>query len=349
MAIRIECVDLVKRFGPVAVLDHLSWTVEAGSLVGLVGGSGVGKTTLLRILAGLEPPSAGRVALLASGSGNPNRPPPIGMVFQHLALWPHLTARQHVRCVLSSLSRREREQRAARVFVETQLPEAAWDRRPAELSGGEAQRLALARALAVQPGLLLLDEPLAQVDTPLRSDLLSLIGEVVQARGMTAVYVTHAWPEAMQLCRRIAVLGRGRIEAQGTPEEVFWNPPSAQTAGLTGPVVELPRRLLDSGRVACPEGLEAVVGEGCRQEGLLTVRPQQLSLVEPKDHNQWKVAQCRAAGSGWLLDVTCETWQLTVPSANPLPVEQTVGLELRRPGSLHLPADYDKIVILADR
>ena len=332
MAVQVQCSDVVKRFGRVTVLDHLNWTIQAGSLVGLLGGSGAGKTTLLRVIAGLERCTSGRVAFRSSDREDGNLSPAVGMVFQNLALWPHLTARQHLECVMSALPRGERRRRAEGLLAETRLPRRAWGRRPSELSGGEAQRVALARALAHQPEVLLLDEPLAQVDTPLRAELLGLIDDSIRARRATAVYVTHSWREAFEIGRRIAVLNRGRIALEGTPEETYWDLSDPEVARLTGPVVELPWDWLAEGLIAGGEGLSSQPGARSGEVNGLVVRPQQLHLVEPEGRNRWTPVACRPEGTGWMVTLGQESRRLSVASTSPFLPDGTVGVELRLPG-----------------
>lgn len=217
----IDCRGVVKQFGPHLVLNGVDWKLEAGATAGLIGDSGAGKTTLLRIIAGLERATRGeaKLVLAAASHTNCNRPR-CGMVFQSLALWPHLTARQHIECVLFKLARRARRMRAAELLVEVRLPESAWDRHPAQLSGGEGQRLALARALAVDPHVLLLDEPLAQLDSRLRLELLGLLRDLIAARGLTTICVTHHWPEVAPICNQVMVLENGRVCHDG-PSKLY--------------------------------------------------------------------------------------------------------------------------------
>jgi ABC-type Fe3+/spermidine/putrescine transport system ATPase subunit len=292
MTVRIQCVDIVKRYGPTPALEGVNWTVDPGTIIGLLGESGAGKTTLLRIIAGLEDPCKGAVSLTLPDGNRPMSRPKIGMVFQDLALWPHLTARQHLQCVLTSFPRRQRRQRAEAVLAETRLPTSAWGRRPGQLSGGESQRLALARALAPQPELLL-DEPLARVDTSLKEELLDLIERVISDRGMTAVYVTHHWQEAIRFCQRITVMRDGQIVTEGQAEDVFFHPPSAEVARLAGPVVQLPSQWLEEGHVACAPDVHLVRFSAPEKASWLAVRPQQLRLANPVGCNRWEPAECR--------------------------------------------------------
>lgn len=311
------------------MLEGIDWTVEPGRVVGLVGPSGGGKTTLLRIIAGLEDCSTGRVVIGGNDSTGAGRRPTVGMVFQNLALWPHLTARRQVEYVLGSLPRNQRRERAAAALAETGFPAAAWDRRPAELSGGEAQRLALARALADRPGILLLDEPLARVDAMLRDELLDLIGEVIAARGTTALFVTHHAAEAMILSDEIAVMRAGRIEMHGSPEETFWNAPSLEIARLTGPLVRLPRCCFADkliGRGQGPVGGDQP--EWADSESVF-VRPQQLRFVEAQDKNRWEPVECRPDGAGWRLVLACGSREVAVHAPRPVQPGQPVGIEVQ--------------------
>jgi len=328
MSVGVKCVEVTKRFGTQRVLDRVSWAVEPGSVAGLIGASGAGKTTLLRIVAGLEAASAGAVWIDRVQPAAATGPVRVGMVFQNSALWPHLSARQHLRCVLASLPRLERRRRIETVFAETRFPAGGWDRRPSQLSGGEAQRLALARALAPRPELLLLDEPLAQLDGPLRAELLALIRQVVHARGVTAIYVTHDSPEAMELCQRIAVMRAGQIAAAGTPEELYWHPGNADLARLTGPVVALPRAVLEAGLVSRPPGTPSDKIVLCLDSGDLLVRPQQLRLGEPSGEGFWEVVHCQPQGLGWRATVVHGDHRLVLPSAHPVPLGHRAAIQL---------------------
>lgn len=330
MPASIRCSELLKSFGKAVVLDRLDWHVEAGAVVGLVGPSGTGKTTLLRVLAGLERCSSGTVEMSTSEGRTTGRVR-TSMVFQDLALWPHLTARQHVRYVLPPRADARRALRAEDFLEEARLPPTCWDKRPAQLSGGEAQRLALARALASQPDLLLLDEPLAQMDTSLRGELLALIHEVVEARPATVIYVTHHCREAMEICQRIAVLLGGRVQREGTPEEVFWRPGCREVAQLTGPLVELPTRWLEESRVAAAPGLGAQEVPLYEEAGILAVRPQQVRFMGPEGPNCWEVSACRPDGVGWRVVLSQGSCQLQATCVAPPPSGRAVGIELAKP------------------
>lgn len=308
----IQLCGLSKRFGKMPALAGVDWTVPAGECVGLVGSSASGKTTLLRILAGLEQPDAGMVQF--SGSQTPR----IGMVFQNLGLWPHLTARQHVECISRT--------NAESLLAEVRLPQEAWDRRPHQLSGGEGQRVGLARALASMPEVLLLDEPLAHLDAVLRSELLEQLGDVVRTRGLTAVFVTHAWQEAVQLSKHIGVLEQGRLEQSGAADELYWKPANLTVARLTGPLLSLPRAWLADG----------TIGGDPKWPGLVTstndqvwLRPQHLRLTASHGPNTWRVTDCRPSGAGWQLHlVGKDQRRLVLTTGTFAAPDETVGLQI---------------------
>ncbi len=291
----LRCVDVVKRFGEFAALDGVNGPYLHGQVVGLMGSSGAGKTTLLRIIAGLSRCTSGKVEFSDPLGGSVPR---VGMVFQNLALWPHLTALRHLTCVLSRRPRSERRRQAEAMLEEVRLPPTTWNRRPDQLSGGEAQRLALARALAAEPSILLLDEPLAHLDAALKDELLRLMLRLAEAHGITLIYVTHAWAEAAQLCSQIAVLDRGRMAQAAAPAELFFAPVNRQTALLAGPLIELPRAWFQAGAIACqsenPASASILQSEEC-----ITVRPQQLQWATASEANCWRITKVCPAGAGW--------------------------------------------------
>jgi ABC-type Fe3+/spermidine/putrescine transport system ATPase subunit len=227
---------LVKRFDGTVAVDQLSLGLARGELLALLGPSGSGKTTTLRLLAGFETPDAGRV--LVEGE-DVTRVEPVsrrfGMVFQHYALFPHLDVRQNVAFGLESLRVRgaELERRVERALALVDL-DGFGGRRIAQLSGGQQQRVALARALAPEPRVLLLDEPLSNLDPTLRERTRREIREVIQRVGITTVLVTHEQDEAFDLGDRVAVMRSGRLEQVGTPDELYGAPANAFVAGFVG-------------------------------------------------------------------------------------------------------------------
>jgi len=232
---------LTLRYGDLAAVEDLSLSVAPGELVALLGPSGCGKTTTLRLVAGFLKPEAGEIRVgervLSSPAGvvAPERRR-MAMIFQSYALWPHMTVAQNVAYGLrfkADLARADRERRVREILGVVQLGGFA-DRYPGELSGGQQQRVAVARALVVEPEILLLDEPLSNLDAVLREEMRFEIRRLHEAFGITTLYVTHDQAEAMVISDRVAVLERGRIVQVGPPAEVFERPRSRFVAEFIG-------------------------------------------------------------------------------------------------------------------
>lgn len=234
MSARFERVS--KTFGSVVALDQLDLAVEDGELLTVVGPSGCGKTTALRLLAGLEEPTAGRVYV--GGRDVTDQPPhkrEVAMVFQDLALFPHLTARENI-AFGPRIRGESRTQSARRVddLGERLGLQSALDRYPDQISGGERQRVALARAMVRSPRAYLLDEPLSDLDAQLRVQARAEIIELHREIGATMIYVTHDQAEAMTMGDRVAVLAHGRVQQVGAPVEVYDEPVSLEVAAFVG-------------------------------------------------------------------------------------------------------------------
>ncbi len=234
--IRIDGVS--KRFGGFTAVDGVSLDIMKGEMFALLGGSGCGKTTLLRMLAGFESPSAGRIFIDGQDmAGIPPYERPVNMMFQSYALFPHMSVEANVGYGLKyeAMSKAERADRVREMLDLVQLRDHA-SRKPHQLSGGQRQRVALARALARQPKLLLLDEPLAALDKKLREHTQFEIMSIQERTGITFVVVTHDQEEAMTLADRIAVMDKGRIRQVGPPAEVYEHPNSRFVAGFIGSI-----------------------------------------------------------------------------------------------------------------
>ncbi len=229
---RIALEGVAKAYDGSPVLSSFDLAVAPGTIVSLLGPSGCGKTTALRLVAGLERPDAGRITVgervvadVAARAWVPPEARRIGMVFQSYAVWPHMTVEQNVAYPLrvQRVPREERSRRTAAILDLVGLGGLA-RRRPSQLSGGQQQRVALARGLVMQPDVLLLDEPLSNLDAKLRLRMRQDIRRIQRETGFTALYVTHDREEALALSDRLAILEEGRILLEGTPDEVRTHP-----------------------------------------------------------------------------------------------------------------------------
>ncbi|MFY7963089.1 MAG: ABC transporter ATP-binding protein [Elsteraceae bacterium] len=231
---------LTKRYGDLTVLDRIDLAVARGELVCLLGPSGCGKTTTLRLIAGFMEPSAGEIrvgdrVLSKPGATLPPERRGMSMIFQSYALWPHMTIFDNVAygLTLRNQSKAEIERRVGVMLAAVKLS-AYGDRYPTELSGGQQQRVALARALVVEPEILLLDEPLSNLDASLREEMRFEVRRLHDEFRYTTVYVTHDQVEAMTAADLIVVMNHGRIEQVGSPEEVYAHPVSSFVANFLG-------------------------------------------------------------------------------------------------------------------
>jgi ABC-type Fe3+/spermidine/putrescine transport system ATPase subunit len=232
--------EVSKRYGSLAVVDRLSLALRPGEFVSLLGPSGCGKTTTLRMIAGFVQPTAGRIAaggrLLSSEAGAlPPERRGMSMIFQSYALWPNMTVEQNVAFGLAmrKVGRSERRRRVGEILDAVRLGHLA-GRYPNELSGGQQQRVALARALVVKPDILLLDEPLSNLDAALRESMRREIRRLHDAFGTTSVYVTHDQGEAMATSDRIAIMNKGRIEQIADPRTLHARPATRHVAAFLG-------------------------------------------------------------------------------------------------------------------
>jgi ABC-type Fe3+/spermidine/putrescine transport system ATPase subunit len=237
---RLELSNLHKSLGGNPVVQDLHLSIAAGESVVLLGPSGCGKTTTLRMVAGFLQPDSGRIIVdgrIVSGEGVtvPTERRRLGMVFQNYAVWPHKTVFDNVAygLVVARRARREIADRV-RVALDTVQLSGYEKRFPGELSGGQQQRVALARAIVTEPSLLLLDEPLSNLDAALRQEMRFELKALHRKTGMTTLYVTHDQEEALVLADRIAVLKQGRIEQLGTPEDIYQRPRTAFVAHFVG-------------------------------------------------------------------------------------------------------------------
>jgi len=234
--VRISVKDLTKRFGPLAVVSEVSLSIQEGELFTLLGPSGCGKTTLLRLIAGFYAPDGGEIRF---DDRVVNAVPPhergIGMVFQNYALWPHMTVSENVSygLKLRKVSSSEIAERVRGVLHKVGLT-GLGDRYPGQISGGQQQRVALARALVLNPQILLLDEPLSNLDAKIRIQVRAEIRKLQKELGITTIYVTHDQEEALTLSDRIAVFNQGKVFQVGPPKALYERPANRFVADFIG-------------------------------------------------------------------------------------------------------------------
>ena len=279
----ICCHGVAKRFGAVRAVDDAQLCVERGEFVALLGPSGCGKTTLLRLIAGFEAPDAGTIELdrkLVSGAGIwvPPERRAVGMVFQDYALFPHLTVADNVGF---GLPRRARAARVPGLLAVVDLC-GLGGRYPHELSGGQQQRVALARALAPRPELVLLDEPWSNIDPHLRASMRDELARVLRSLDVTVVLVTHDREEAFSLADRIALMRKGTVVQEGSPEELYLAPADRWAAEFVGAGNFLPGRLAN-GIVETPVGLFPAHNPGADSAVEVLIRPELLELEPDPD------------------------------------------------------------------
>ncbi|HEX8065871.1 MAG TPA: TOBE-like domain-containing protein [Thermoleophilaceae bacterium] len=242
----IETVGIWKRYGDHQALEDVSIAVPEGSLTALLGPSGGGKSTLLRAIAGLERPDAGRVTINGEDVTDvPAQRRGIGFVFQHYAAFKHMTVRDNVAFGLQ-VRRRPRDEVSRRVdeLLELVQLQGLARRYPSQLSGGQRQRMALARALAIEPRVLLLDEPFGALDARVRAELRAWLLRLQSEVGVTTLFVTHDQEEAMELASQIVLVHDGRVEQAGTPQELYEQPANDFVMSFVGLVTELDGRLV---------------------------------------------------------------------------------------------------------
>ena len=328
---------LDKYFGSLRVLHGVDLEIAEKEFVTLLGPSGCGKTTTLRLLAGFLEPDGGEIrvggeVLSAPGATVPPERRRMGMVFQSYAVWPHMTVAENVAfgLRLAKLQRREIDTRVARVLAAVGL-DGMEGRHPGQLSGGQQQRVALARSLVVEPSILLLDEPLSNLDAKLRERMRVELKALQRRTGITFVYVTHDQAEAMALSDRIAVFHAGRVQQYGPPREIYERPANLFVADFMGLVNKLPAKRVGPGRyrLAGGEELTTVVNDGDAgvAEAVIAIRPEAIRLA-PLDDGEacnrlpGRIAEatflgnlidCQVEAAGSLLRVQAERRMLLEP------------------------------------
>jgi iron(III) transport system ATP-binding protein len=297
---QIELKDIVKQFGALEAVSHVSLDIRDGELFTLLGPSGCGKTTILRLIGGFHQANQGRI--LFGGKDMTGKPPyerNIGMVFQNYALWPHMRIYENIAygLKLKKFSATETRDKVSLALGLVNM-QGLEKRYPGELSGGQQQRVALARALVLNPDVLLLDEPLSNLDAKIRIQVRAEIRKLQKDLGITTIYVTHDQEEALTLSDRIAVLSRGKLQQLGTPHELYekpYNPFVADFIGINNLIPGQVKESLDSGFrlvVESVAGPIACAGDGRLkpdQDCTVCIRPEtaeiSLTPTPPEGYN----------------------------------------------------------------
>jgi iron(III) transport system ATP-binding protein len=342
---------LCRRYGQTAAVDHVSFEVRKGEFFSLLGPSGCGKSTTLRLVAGLEEPDGGEIWLngeMMFCAENhvfvPAEKRNIGLVFQSYAVWPHMTVQENISYPLEirRCSKGERRKRTLDVLELVGLG-GLEKRYPSQLSGGQQQRLALARSLVYEPSLLLLDEPLSNVDAKLREQLRIELRKLQQTVGVTILYVTHDQTEALSLSHRIAIMNGGRIEQIGTPEEIYKNPVSFFVQEFVGRLITFKGKVVDQngGKFVELGDRELIRAEGDMiakpaEYVRVAVRPEDIQLYTNEREAQFDfitgtVADVSYVGSHYECAVVAagEEFVLEVPATHRLKKGESIRLRLK--------------------
>ena len=305
--------EFIVTDGKVAAIKRLDLDVEEGEFFVIVGASGSGKTTLLRCVAGLETPNGGAISIAdrtVFGDDPPVWVPPqdrnFGMVFQSYAVWPHLTVFDNVALPLregaQKIPRQQVDERVRDALHMVQLDEQT-DRPSTLLSGGQQQRVALARAIAVNPKVLLMDEPLSNLDARLREDVRGRIRDLAKQLGATVLYVTHDQVEAMAMADKIALMSLGELLQYGSPMDLYRSPNCAEVAEFFGSVNWLPGRRVEAGLVETRIGRFRTSGDaGASTDVFVGFRPECIQYAEPATDKGDNTFEARLTSSVFLGD-----------------------------------------------
>jgi iron(III) transport system ATP-binding protein len=332
MSVSIQIKDVVKRFGDLTVIPDLSIDVQDGEFFTLLGPSGCGKTTLLRMIAGFNSIEGGTISFngqvindMDPGKRN------IGMVFQNYAIFPNMSVRKNVEFGLRYKKEKPSKEEAAKLtdeYLKLVHVDQYADRMPDRLSGGQQQRVALARALVIHPQVLLMDEPLSNLDAKLRVEMRTVIREIQRKVGITTIYVTHDQEEAMVISDRIAVMKDGVINHCGKPKSIYQRPANLFVASFIGKTNILDAKLVADGgscRIETKDGyrcpIESVRPEEVRDRPIsISVRPEEFRIHRAEDTQEGMLGTVRSSvflglntnyfvdlDSGWTVQITLES------------------------------------------
>ncbi len=334
----IEINDINKKFGDFVALEDISLTIPTGQLTALLGPSGGGKSTLLRIIAGLESADSGTVHI--EGTEATHLPPQkrnVGFVFQHYAAFKHMTVAKNVAFGLEirKRSKADTKRRVAELLELVHLSQFS-HRLPSQLSGGQRQRMALARALAVEPTVLLLDEPFGALDAKVRKELRDWLRRLHDEVHVTTVFVTHDQEEALEVSDEIVVINDGKIEQIGAPDSLYDSPANDFVMGFLGPVTRLRGQLIRPHDidVFVEDASDSVAGEVVRLlrvgfEVRLTVRPRSSvasgEIAPPGEENDVTVVLTRAHARELRLEVGTKVWLSANRGATTFPALHAVS------------------------
>ena len=293
MATAITIKNLTKRFGDNAAVNNVSLNIESGSFLTLLGPSGCGKTTLLRCVAGLEDPDGGEIYIgdklvfsYDKGISLPSGKRDLGLVFQNYALWPHMKVAQNMEFALEikKFPRSEIKQRVKQSLEEVQMG-GYEDRYPREMSGGQQQRIALARMLAYRPAVFLMDEPLSNLDARLRMDMRAELKHLHYAAGATTIYVTHDQVEALTMSSQIAVMKEGVLQQLDTPDKIYHFPANLFVADFIGnPKVNLLEGSVDGKNAVKVEDFTISVDtRSATGQVVIALRPEDIIILSKPD------------------------------------------------------------------
>lgn len=319
-----EVNQISKTFGTFQALSNINLTIDDGEFIAILGPSGCGKTTLLRLIAGFESPTDGVIVMDGTQVANSDHivPPEernVSMVFQSFALWPHMNVREHIAFPLKyhqfvSKELKENVNRRIEEVLSIVELDGLSERMPSELSGGQKQRVSLGRAIAPEPKLLLMDEPLSSLDAELRMEMRREIEKLHQITKAQVVYVTHDQGEALAMADRIVVMNKGKIEQIGTPEEIYYKPRTSFVATFVSKANLFKGKWLGNDTFS-PEGTNVAwkdhgITKQLKEQQLYPLRPEQITLshnLEGQLHGVIKTKQFQGKEYHYSVDVNGET------------------------------------------